>query len=1398
MEILNDNHTNVESCLITDMKDLESKKFKNRLDVNKINEIKQKLHEINLEKTEIINDFEKKEQKASLKIPASEGFKLFSKTIINDLKKSHTRKNQQINGYSDELYARQNKYEEDFENTIKSMFSEMNNKKSTLFYDDFKEKYRNLKTSQIKPNYFSLFKERSSDGLKERINELKYKYSSIKNDEDTQTNYHDTLLTIESTLHKDIEIYKERQYTNLKIFKIMQSTYQNTETQKFGSLQQNYTIENKLGLETIAYYEVAQDKELIIEDKIERHIQIKTTLDNQLYQSIETNIEIKKSSKANEEYKQKREDLKSGEIVQKKLSDTMLVIYKYEGMLKKLYDFVKISKSDVSNDKFDSIKSVSNNSSDLSGQSPVKKKALYVQIEKKTYYPGESEENQVGDIRIHNYAQKLEKRKKLIVDYFKSINNLNKSRVFQYEKSLETKNWKEKELRELQAEVRKLQQLHKKEPILLGNNQGSIFEDKISKAKLVFDDENYMNSPRVQQELLKRGSIRDIITGNREISKNTDFNNKMTKFRTIHKKSIRINLEKEHITNSQSPNQQKSDNSVAPNNLLGLPNNYLQKAVSSKFMKVPENYPTHSRRKSLFDMGNKLQKFLFNEECQTINLETKVMQPSDNLVRAKEGFLSHILSGVIFSHLRFGNFLNYIKENTFVSIQPAKMKSLAGSIVDLMTDLIYKSENMHSFLLNIEIESLHYDENNNFKEYEKLEKPFEYNKLDDYKMVDTFKDIQGGLANDQNDEIWGWFVNNCLFLKQIYSYKDVNKRLLKYRSSKILEIQFVARSLIKDMHKRFADSIKKIQNIVKVDLLEVMKEIQNLYLLGYKLNPEQLTLKSPAKRINTRGLLNHGHNQENLTLNVQNVKSSINETKKMLKGKPNMLRSFALGIKKVVDNNTSQDNNNVTFNDNTRTNINDDTKSEKEILQFVDQENSKDEFLKFQSQNKINSSKMNVFNENNNENFNIKVNNYIRNKYNNKTILEKLNNSNSSRNKKDPNKNFIKDTSQLLSRLQITKVKKKMRVHNLLKASDSVANESQNYSSYNLKTQIMKKAKNLEKFKEELDEKKLMINLEKLNNNQDLLEKSKLVNQMDKLKSHSERAFLIKSLFRIEDASIQGDLGNYADTKSKVKEKYNCIAKKTMSKDFIQRIYTSKATYKPLEDKASFCIISDGVHSKYIDEFGTLIRPNQARPRTHDHKLNNLSASNSFRMSRRPASLSTNKNKSFTYNVPKSGSLSMSRQDIKDPYIPEVSTNATGDKKKSCHCLHKTSASIDKMSQKKYYDKKRFDVSRKIREVLPEPEYDIQENRTHSQRYSLDKKYHIKKGADYYYGYPKSAKSRVKSFSRLGSREKRYNDNTYVIDTSMHHNILAPKPENNSEYHTDHLDEFGFIKISNV
>ena len=84
-----------------------------------------------------------------------------------------------------------------------------------------------------------------------------------------------------------------------------------------------------------------------------------------------------------------------------------------------------------------------------------------------------------------------------------------------------------------------------------------------------------------------------------------------------------------------------------------------------------------------------------------------------------------------------------------------------------------------------------------------------------------------------------------------------------------------------------------------------MKEIQNLYLLGYKLNPEQLTLKSPAKRINTRGLLNHGHNQENLTLNVQNVKSSINETKKMLKGKPNMLRSFALGIKKVVDNNTS-------------------------------------------------------------------------------------------------------------------------------------------------------------------------------------------------------------------------------------------------------------------------------------------------------------------------------------------------------------------------------------------------------------------------------------------------------------------------------------------------------------
>jgi hypothetical protein len=40
---------------------------------------------------------------------------------------------------------------------------------------------------------------------------------------------------------------------------------------------------------------------------------------------------------------------------------------------------------------------------------------------------------------------------------------------------------------------------------------------------------------------------------------------------------------------------------------------------------------------------------------------------------------------------------------------------------------------------------------------------------------------------------------------------------------------------------------------------------------------------------------------------------------------------------------------------------------------------------------------------------------------------------------------------------------------------------------------------------------------------------------------------------------------SYADTKSKIKEKYNCVIKKTMSQDFINRIHNTHGRYEPLQ-----------------------------------------------------------------------------------------------------------------------------------------------------------------------------------------------------------------------------------------
>ena len=66
----------------------------------------------------------------------------------------------------------------------------------------------------------------------------------------------------------------------------------------------------------------------------------------------------------------------------------------------------------------------------------------------------------------------------------------------------------------------------------------------------------------------------------------------------------------------------------------------------------------------------------------------------------------------------------------------------------------------------------------------------------------------------------------------------------------------------------------------------------------------------------------------------------------------------------------------------------------------------------------------------------------------------------------------------------------------------------------------------------------------------------------------------------VEDTAPLSGMVSYADTKSKIKEKYNCVMKKTMSQDFINRIHNTHGRYEALQpNKPPSAVKSENIYT---------------------------------------------------------------------------------------------------------------------------------------------------------------------------------------------------------------------------
>jgi hypothetical protein len=127
----------------------------------------------------------------------------------------------------------------------------------------------------VKPAYFSVFKERSIAGLKERLVELKAKIEMLRQEDSLSTFELETNEHKMETLGYDLKILKARFGGNLEVEKIMGANYEEIETLKIGSHLQMNQILGKVNIEKNAFYKIAAQKMEIIEKKFDQRVEIR-------------------------------------------------------------------------------------------------------------------------------------------------------------------------------------------------------------------------------------------------------------------------------------------------------------------------------------------------------------------------------------------------------------------------------------------------------------------------------------------------------------------------------------------------------------------------------------------------------------------------------------------------------------------------------------------------------------------------------------------------------------------------------------------------------------------------------------------------------------------------------------------------------------------------------------------------------------------------------------------------------------------------------------------------------------------------------------------------------------------------------------------------------------------
>ena len=1034
-------YSDTEEGLRIKLTELEKRKFKNRSDYNGITNLQKKIRDIETKKKEIIIEFNKHDHLESCTVQPTKEFKILCTEIENQIKRDIALKKAKIRYLSDQLYKESDQFSIKHETSMLSLFKTINAENNTYNSSYMPENQEII--DQAKPDYFSLIQESTFVGNNDRLESLYAKLDILELESEEHEFDKQKLLYKAKQLKNDIEIQKRRKRRNESILKIIRNNFENFQTRKIISTFQTDIIDNRLAMEKQAFQSVRDKKDKILEKRYlqkEQSEYIKNSLHNECGM---TDVKIDKFNDKKEKVKINFKKLLEEDKVTPQLQKTKANILKYQTVLEETTRFIAKSRDN----HLESIEQL------------------------------QQQQN------IKNIARRYRPCRRSIMNnrYLGDVRNLS---LDEYEKLQET----------FKAGV------VEKEDVITAyhRSMGSDHASQLHKFNNLqverVEKTNLLSELTVQAEKLRKD---------------------MTKMIIQQANKSNLNAKKDRIRNQSM---------IPLNPVCGEDTGFFSFPDSSLLIETnekinPEGMLFHQKidngKKSMPTSRTKLNKFTRQKSClidlnDTSNenraplqydYKNKMLPQMDAIIRLNTFFINLFL-GFIMAHIRFCQLIGYIDDNSPDEAIPPQITDHCKKVKEFLSNLIYKEVNIHRAQSKFtELDTVTED----FYDYMKLHK-----KRDKEKCFNLIKDTLGGLANEQDNITWIWFIQNTGMINYIYDSKDLRKKILYYRNVGQCDIGQIGNNLIVDLHDLYLSNIDKIFQFVKYIYCEVSDQVivkneqgynQSKLPVEYQYRPSHLIQKKEFVELKGGGF------QRKMSLRNIDIGSRLPEPFtapigrffKFGKLKKRKLDKWELEPEDIEDNH------------------------------YFDGNVNPDEYLSIEDQEK----------------FRVLQENDLR------------------------DKPYQKESILFMNEIKKHKKKKNVLYDSLYRMNDnkkntSILNESIHQDSWidsKLKSNIDNPA-----LMDLPDEKPSLRNIvsglnrktEKCSKSQDFLKKLSKIKILDELpcqnKPYAARAYLINTLYRVEDLGMMSHNGQLNDTRSNILQEYNVKTNNTTNTEFLQRI----------------------------------------------------------------------------------------------------------------------------------------------------------------------------------------------------------------------------------------------------